>query len=192
MQIWNVEFSEELYQQAKNYFLWLGRSDFLLKSKLSLCGRCCISEKMRELWFVDFVPEDRIYQCWIYTYAISHSHEQLFFAVDEQNVTVDVEWMIPRDEGLLVWISDFWLGLEIWEVFYLQWTAKECIVKYLNLLAEDMNRMKIESIKVQEDKSIKIGEYEIEVDYLWKKYSVSSWFENWYCFWIMYWKQSGN
>ncbi|MDR0369809.1 MAG: hypothetical protein LBH96_04845 [Candidatus Peribacteria bacterium] len=48
MQVWNIVFSEKLYQQAKDYFLTLGRSDFLQKSALSLCGRYCISQKMAE------------------------------------------------------------------------------------------------------------------------------------------------
>jgi len=252
MQVWNVEFSEELYQQARDYFLWLGRSDFLLKSKLSLCGRYGISQKMKELWFPDFVPEDGVYTCWVYTYAISHSHEQLFFAVDEKKVTVDVEKVVPRDESLLVGISDFWLGLEIWEAFYLHWTAKECVVKYLDLSLEEIldSRIKILGQRKKEkdprkktlDSRTKItsrhcassfrhcaasriscgkddepslgvrgnpaccwvdchafglqwrdvccegcrGEYVVEVEYRWKKYTIFAWLKNWYCFsWLL-------
>jgi len=49
MQTRTVDYSQQLYQQAKDFFLREGRSDFLIKKPLSLCGRYCISQKMTEL-----------------------------------------------------------------------------------------------------------------------------------------------
>jgi hypothetical protein len=49
MEVWTVQYSDALYQEAKNFFLQQGRSDFLMKKPLSLCGRYCISQKLKEV-----------------------------------------------------------------------------------------------------------------------------------------------
>ncbi|MDR0369810.1 MAG: hypothetical protein LBH96_04850 [Candidatus Peribacteria bacterium] len=95
---------------------------------------------------MDFIPEDGIYTCEPYTYAISHSHNQLFFAVDEQNITVDVEKIIERDEALLYNLPLLNTAFSLWENFYFQWCAKECLVKYLNLRSTQMAQMQVKEI----------------------------------------------
>lgn len=144
VQIRSVMYDDDLYQQSKDYFLALGRSDFLQKSQLSLCGRYCISRKMAELWYSSFIPEDGVYHCWIYTYSISHSHDQLLFAVDVQPLAVDIEKIIERDTSLLKNISLLKASFSVWENFYFQWCAKECLVKYLNLSATETVNMYIQ------------------------------------------------
>jgi hypothetical protein len=44
-----VQYSDQLLREAKDFFLREGRSDFLVKKPLSLCGRYCISQKMKEI-----------------------------------------------------------------------------------------------------------------------------------------------
>jgi hypothetical protein len=49
MELRTVNYSENLLQEAKNFFLSQGRSDFLVKKPLSLCARYCISQKLKEV-----------------------------------------------------------------------------------------------------------------------------------------------
>jgi hypothetical protein len=44
-----VEYSDEVYQLAKHFFLTQGRSDFLAKKPLSLVARYVISQKLKEI-----------------------------------------------------------------------------------------------------------------------------------------------
>ena len=57
----------------------------------------------------------------------------LVVAIDTKKVAVDIEYIHPRNESLLqnVRIPDSQYSPR--ENFYLQWCAKECLVKYLDL-----------------------------------------------------------
>jgi phosphopantetheinyl transferase len=67
----------------------------------------------------------------------------LVLAVDSKKVAVDVEYIDTRDESLLqnVHIPDS--PYSIWENFYLQWCAKECLVKFLDLTSSEMDEMTV-------------------------------------------------
>ena len=90
-----------------------------------------------------------MYICGKYIYAISHSNDQLFFAVDFQNITVDVEKIVPRDTSLLEDVPSF-SYFSVRKKFYMQRCAKECLVKYLNLTSSEMDDMKIKRLYSKE------------------------------------------
>lgn len=140
MQIFIVNCDDSLYKDARKYFLKLGRSDFLNKSKESLCGRFIVSQKMQSLWYSNFVPEDAPYVCDKRFYSISHSDNKIFLAISQKKIAVDLEKIVKRDNSLLKNTSKI-LDLSLWESFYLQRTAKECLIKYLDLTQSEMNEM---------------------------------------------------
>lgn len=144
MRLQAVNYSDQLFQAARDFFLQQGRSDFLQKKPLSLCARYRISQKMRKLGFLDFIPEDGVYQCGEYTFAISYSVDKLFFAVDRDKVVVDVEKIIARDVCLLQ--DERKVAARDWEEFYVQRCAKECLVKWLNLRLDEFQRITVEKV----------------------------------------------
>jgi phosphopantetheinyl transferase len=80
---------------------------------------------------LDFIPEDGSYQCGNYWFSTSYSVDQIFFALDQEKVVVDMEKMIARDENLLPKMTKIVDGKR--GNFYLQWCSKECLVKWLDL-----------------------------------------------------------
>jgi phosphopantetheinyl transferase len=76
-------------------------------------------------------------------FSTAHSEDLLVVAIDSKKVAVDVEHIQPRDESLLqnVHVPDS--SYSLWENFYLQWCAKECLVKYLDLTSSEMNEMTV-------------------------------------------------
>ncbi|MDR2541803.1 MAG: hypothetical protein LBD11_08990 [Candidatus Peribacteria bacterium] len=48
MELQTETFSNQLYHQAKTFFLQEGRSDILLKNPLSVCGRYLITQQIRK------------------------------------------------------------------------------------------------------------------------------------------------
>jgi hypothetical protein len=127
MQLQTTDYSDTLYQKAKAFFLTQGRSDFLKKSPLSLCGRYLVSQAFVQYGFAQFIPEDGNFQCGKYFFSTSHSGNQIFLAIDEQKIAVDIEEIVERENSLLQ------PPLMSWEAFYLQWCVKECLVKFLDL-----------------------------------------------------------
>lgn len=85
---------------------------------------------------------------WAFSYeelyfSTAHSEDLLVVAIDSKKVAVDVEYIKPRDESLLqnVHVPDS--SYSPWENFYLQWCAKECLVKYLDLTSSEINEMTV-------------------------------------------------
>jgi phosphopantetheinyl transferase len=67
----------------------------------------------------------------------------LVVAIDTKKVAVDIEYIHPRNESLLqnVRIPDSQYSPR--ENFYLQWCAKECLVKYLDLTNTETSEMTV-------------------------------------------------
>ena len=78
-------------------------------------------------------------------------------AVDTKQVAVDLECIHPRDESLLKNVHFPESPYSQRENFYLQRCAKECLVKYLNLKAEDMDEMRV--IDFVHDDHYAVGEW---------------------------------
>ena len=63
--------------------------------------------------------------------------------IDTKKVAVDLEYIRERDESLLknVHIPDSPYSPR--ENFYLQWCAKECVVKFLDINSNEMQEMSV-------------------------------------------------
>lgn len=86
------------------------------------------------------MPEDGIYFYDKRFYSTSYSDTQIFLAISQTKIAVDVEKIIERDSSLLALVSTI-PNWSLWESFYLQRTAKECLIKYLNLTQSEMSEM---------------------------------------------------
>jgi phosphopantetheinyl transferase len=64
-------------------------------------------------------------------------------AIDTKKVAIDLEYIRERDDSLLknVRIPDSQYGP--WENFYLQWCAKECVIKFLDINSKEMSEMSV-------------------------------------------------
>ncbi|MDR2415437.1 MAG: hypothetical protein LBD75_02235 [Candidatus Peribacteria bacterium] len=127
MELWTVLYTDQLYQKAKTFFLRQGRSDFLRKSPLSLCGRYVIHQAFSQRGFAQFIPEDGNFQCGTYFFSTAHSGNQIFLAIATQKIAIDMEQLVEREKSLLQ------PPFTSWEAFYVQWCVKECLVKFLSL-----------------------------------------------------------
>ena len=71
-----------------------------------------------------------------YFFSISHKKELVFIWVNNSKIWLDIELNKNRDESLLnkFNIKEYSiLWWKNWDNFYLLWTSKESIIKYLNL-----------------------------------------------------------
>ena len=84
--------------------------------------------------------------------SISHKEDLVFIWVSDYNIWVDIEIFKKRDMSLLDTFSDreyeliWWKN---WKSFYILWTSKESIIKYLWWYLDDINGynlIKIEKI----------------------------------------------
>ena len=134
---------EELYQKAREFFIQLWRSDLLSREKSALIWAYLVKQYLRNTgksWYM--------FEEWQYSYdgiffSTSHSEDLVMVAVDTKKIAVDIESIRPRNESLLqnVHVPNSPYGQ--WENFYLQRCAKESLVKYLDLKAEDMDEMTV-------------------------------------------------
>lgn len=135
---------EELYQKARWFFIQLWRSDLLSRDKSALIWAYLVKQHLRDMWKSWFMFEE-----WSYSYdgvffSTSHSEDLVMVAVDTKKIAVDIEYIRPRNESLLQNIHNIPNSpYGQWENFYLQRCAKESLVKYLDLKAEDMNEMTV-------------------------------------------------
>lgn len=137
---------DNLYNQAKDFFIKQWRSDLLYKKQNSLIWAYLISEYMHKIWKIWF-----FFQNWIYSYedlyfSTSHSQDYIAIAIDNKKIAIDIEFIKPRNSILLNDISITDESLWLRENFYLQRCAKECLIKYLNLTSDDMKDININNI----------------------------------------------
>ena len=84
--------------------------------------------------------------------SISHKKDLVFIWTSDKNIWVDIEILKQRDKNLLdKFLSEEYeiLWGKNWDNFYKLWTAKESIIKFENLLLDD-----IEKIFLEKDENI--------------------------------------
>lgn len=101
----------------------------------------------------------------------SHSKNYVFYWFSRENLGIDIEFLKPRSKDFLEIFSKNEYEI-IWEKnlenFYLMWTAKESIIKYVNGNLDDMWNMFLKKIS---KRSIKISKmlFIFEAEYIfWK------------------------
>lgn len=164
----------DLYQEAKNYFLQQWRSDLASREQNSLIWAYLITQHMHKSWktWFSFVE-------WVYTYedlyfSTSHTWDLLMIAIDTKKVAVDIEYTHPRDASLLYNINMPHSPYSPWENFYIQWSAKECLVKFLNLTSMEIHNMSFVSFDPHSHYVIDEWEFEwvITLRYKWVEYPI--------------------
>lgn len=145
-----TKIDENLYNIAKEFFITQWRSDLLYKKPDSLIGTYLITKYMHKIWKIWFSFQDWIYQYEDLYFSTSHSWDLIAIVIDDKKTAIDLELIKPRNEILLNNIHT--LNEDLWqrENFYLQRCAKECVIKYLNLNAEDVISTNINKI-IQEE-----------------------------------------
>ena len=135
--------TDPLYQEAKEFFIKQWRSDLLGRNSSSLIGAYLVTQEMYKLWKIWFTfIEWKFSYEWIY-FSTSHSRDFIVIAIDSKKVAVDVEYIHPRNEILLQNVNIPNSSYSMRENFYLQWCAKECLIKFLNLTSTEMQEMTI-------------------------------------------------
>ena len=78
-------------------------------------------------------------------FSVSHSEDIIAVTIDSKKVAIDLEYVRPRNESLLqnVHVPDS--PFSPWENFYLQWCAKECLVKYLDSTSAEIENMVVKA-----------------------------------------------
>ena len=134
---------DSLYQEAKWFFLSQWRSDLLVRAPSSLIWAYLVTQYMWKKWKSQFSFMEWIYSCEELFFSLSHSEDMIWFVVDTKKVAIDLEYIRERDESLLhnVHIPDSPYSPR--ENFYLQWCAKECVVKFLNITSTEMQEMSV-------------------------------------------------
>jgi len=126
---------------------------------------------------------------WKYS-CISHKNNLVFIGVSDIKVGVDIEKYKNRDESVLGIFSNMEYDL-IWlkelNNFYLLWTAKESIIKLLDITLDDMKNIEAVNISKKNQKiSDIIFNYESLFKYKDKIIKVLSWKDNKYIFSVCY------
>lgn len=163
--------TDQLYQEARWFFLQQWRSDLFYREPSSLVGAYMITQHMYKLWktWFSFVE-------WVFSYeelffSTAHSRDMLVVAVDTKKVAVDIEYIHPRNESLLqnVRIPDSQYSPR--ENFYLQRCAKECLVKYLDLTNTETSEMTVTAFLPNHFFAVDAWEFNslIIVHYRWKE-----------------------
>lgn len=135
--------TDQLYHEAKSYFLQQWRSDLLAKQEASLIWAYLITDYFKQNWKSWFYFMDWVYSYENIYFSTSHSEDLLIFAVDNKKVAVDIEYIHTRDRSLLRNVKVPNSPYSKRENFYIQRAAKECLVKFLNLTSNDMKDMKV-------------------------------------------------
>lgn len=114
----------ELIQTAKNYFLTQGRSDFLQKPPQSICSRYLIAQKIKS------IPEDNTFKHGDLRYSASHSGNLIVIAFDTKKIAIDIEKIKSKPTE-----------------YYHERTAKEALIKYLNLPLDEHENIQVNAYK---------------------------------------------
>lgn len=154
LQIKNI--TDSLYLESQNYFS--KKYSNSIKSKESLVARFIISKEFeKEYWIKNYLP--RVDESWIPLFdngifwSISHKEDLVFIWIDDKKIWIDIEFFKERDisvldqfyyrEYNLIWWKN-------WNNFYTIWTAKESVIKYLNLVLDDMKNTELIRVKNME------------------------------------------
>ncbi len=173
--------TEALYKKAKRFFIKQWRSDLLDREQNSLIWAYMITQQMWELWKDDFSFSEKVYSYEDLYFSTSHSGDLLAIAIDSKKIAVDVEYAHKRDDSLIqsIYIPNSTLTQR--ENFYLQWCAKECLVKFLNLSSTDMQDMMIASLVsnhyfIANERTFN---FVLILRYMWKEYPVHLNLKDW-------------
>jgi phosphopantetheinyl transferase len=114
--------------------------------------------------------------------SISHKKDLVFIWINNSKIWVDIEILKIRDKNLL---NKFWeeeyniLWWKNWENFYTLWTAKESIIKYENLLLDDIEEIKCRDVEMLHlyNNKIKFSK-KICFTFWYKEFMVYTWSKN--------------
>ena len=126
---------------------------------------------------------------WKYS-SISHKRDIVFIWVSDNKIGVDIENYKERDINILDTFTSEEYEI-VWnksrKKFYLLWTAKESIVKLLNIMLDDIGDIKLISCQKHDEKlsNIKFS-YKLNFVYNRIKISVISWINKEYYYSIWY------
>lgn len=90
--------------------------------------------------------------------SISHKKDLVFIWTNNSKIWVDIEYFKYRDKNLLdkFYREEYMiLWKKSWKKFYILWTAKESIIKYENLILDNIEEIileKSENINLEIDK----------------------------------------
>jgi len=166
--------NDNLYQEAKWFFLQQWRSDLMVKDQNSLIWAYLITQYLRQNWKPNFMYIDGVYTYEEMFFSTSHSDDFLMLAIDNKKVAVDIETIHSRDASLLRNVKVPKSPYNKWENFYIQWSAKECLVKFLDLTNSDMKDMKIVKFEPHRHYSINDREFSsmLTLWFRWSEYRV--------------------
>ena len=172
---------DQLYQEAKWFFLQQWRSDLFSRQPSALVGAYMVTQQMYKLWKSNFSFINWVHYFEDIYFSTAHSRDLLVLAVDSKKVAVDIEYIHPRDESLLqnVHIPDSPFSPR--ENFYLQWCAKECLVKYLDITSSEMNEMSVTAFMPNHYFSVDAWEFNslIIMNYRWREHPVHLNIKDW-------------
>ena len=166
--------NDALYQEARWYFIQQWRSDLLSREPSSLIGAYLVTQEMFKLWKTWFSFVSGVHSYEEMYFSVSHSEDIIAVTIDSKKVAIDLEYIRPRDESLLQNIhipdSPFWPR----ENFYVQWCAKECLVKYLDLTSSEMQEMMVKAFMSNQHFVVEWREFtsSIILLYNWKEHPV--------------------
>lgn len=175
-----IKCDDALYEEAKSFFLAQWRSDLLYREPSSLIGAYLVTQWMLKLWKSWFSFITGVYSYEDMYFSVSHSEDMIAVIIDSQKVAVDVEYIRPRDESLLHNVNIIDTSLSPRENFYLQWCAKECLVKYLDLTSSEIGGMTVKSFSSNQHFSLNESEFNSSITllYMWKEYQIHANIQN--------------
>jgi len=172
---------DQLYQEAKWFFLQQWRSDLLSRQPSALVWAYMVTQQMYKLWKSNFSFINWVHYFEEIYFSTSHSRDLLVIAIDSKKVAVDIEYIHPRDESLLqnVHIPDSPFSPR--ENFYLQWCAKECLVKYLDSTSSQMREMSVTAFMPNHYFAVDAREFNslIIINYRWREHPVHLNIKDW-------------
>lgn len=165
---------DALYQEAKEFFLQQWRSDLLSRTPSGLVWAYLVTQQMYKLWKTNFVFINWVHVFEDVYFSASHSKDLLVLAVDTKKVAVDIEYINTRDESLLKNVRMPDSPYSPRENFYLQWCAKECLVKYLDSTSTEMDEMTVTAFMPNHYFAVDGWEFNslIIMNYRWKEHPV--------------------
>ena len=172
---------DQLYQEAKWFFLQRWRSDLLSRQPSALVWAYMVTQQMYKLWKSNFSFINWVHYFEEIYFSTSHSRDLLVIAIDSKKVAVDIEYIHPRDESLLqnVHIPDSPFSPR--ENFYLQRCAKECLVKYLDSTSSQMREMSVTAFMPNHYFAVDAWEFNslIIINYRWREHPVHLNIKDW-------------
>ena len=177
--------------QAKSYV----KSIFHLKNE-SLVARFLIARHIEQQVDRTLTQEEKklleFYQtgnCWFvidkrrFFFSISHKNNLVCIWVDNQKIAVDIEEYKIRDESLLSNFSqkeyDLLGSNDQWLSFYKIWTAKEALIKYLELGLDSMGDIQVRNVQgIKQIYSCEEFDLQITLEYDNNNFLIYSWSKN--------------